>query len=198
MNTSWRIAALLAVLLSPGAARADMGFPGLKDIGLLIVLDNLDDYPDYRFYFVPAHALDPKLKRWEYFYPGPRELRVRWSMPTAYVLVAVPRQQVGADGRMSSDAMVEGTPGVLHSNRVEKVARTDASPPIIWPFDYEKRRYRVDLTDGRLSLTLVSVGQGSDSILSWIPAILTALAITGIGVWVVRRRRRRRTTVPSP
>ena len=55
MKASWLVAALLALLLSPGAARADMGMTGFKRLEARLVIDNFDDYPEHHFFWI-----DPK------------------------------------------------------------------------------------------------------------------------------------------
>ena len=62
---------------------------------------------------------------------------------------------------------------------------------VLWPADYEVRHFRVDLADGQLKFTPGAVEQGSNGFASWLPGLIAAAAITGLGIWLVRRLRRR-------
>jgi hypothetical protein len=177
--------ALLVALQCPNAARADMGTPGFKQLELRVVIDNLDDYAEYQFFMVgpswqpstkdgPAPSL-VTAEGWRLYVAGPSAV---WK------LIAVPRQRAEP---VDWEALA---PKVLSSNTVECPRRD--SVPGVWPFDYEVRHYRIGLVDGQLSLALVSVEQRSHGFSSWLPAIFTTVAITGVGLWIVRRRRRAR------
>ncbi len=176
-----RWATLLVALLSPSAARADMGMPGFKYLELRIVIDNLDDYPDYQFFMGGPPTKDDPARA-----PITAEgchLTVgrQWVI---WKLVAVPRQHPEPAVPVDWEALA---PRVLSSNAVQCPSR--GSVPGLWPYDYEARHYRISISEGQLTLSLVSVEQRSDGFSSWLPAIFTTVAITGVGLWIVRRRR---------
>jgi hypothetical protein len=200
MKAPWRVAALLAVFLTPDAVRADMGMPGFKSRELRVVIDDLADHPEYLFFRVhpdwPTRTQQPTD-----FHPAPVsefELRLKSGKYASIIkLLAVPRRLIGPRGEVDWEAVAKNAPGVLYSDPVQIRGLGDVA--ILWPVDYEVHHYRVDLADGKLFLTLASVEHGSDGFSSWIPGILTALAVTGIGVWIARRRiRSRRAGLPSP
>lgn len=197
MKGYWWIAGLV-VLMAPGAVMADVGVPGFKSRELRVVIDNLDDYPNHVFYLVAAGWVVPGEKEMG---PGkpekpsrvvPGELHrpgysARWAHN--WMLVAVPRDRAAS---VDWNALAQGTPGVLHSNRVQ--LSQPGSVIFLSPEDYETRHFRVTLADGQLTLTPGAVEEGSDGFASWFPAIALATAFLGFGllmVWVARRVRRK-------
>ncbi len=196
MKTLCWTMALLALLLSPGAARADMGFPGEKRRELRLVIDNFDDYPGYYFFWVSLSDLQtrPPYKA----HCTPREHRFVGSgeYTLELVLVAVPRELVGPDGQVEWEALAKVASGVLHSDLVRVIK--PSSVFVLWPYDYETRHYTVAVIDKRLTLKSGPVEQGTNGPNSWVPGIIAALAVFGLGVWGVWRvRRRRRSPVVS-
>jgi hypothetical protein len=169
-----------------------MSFPGEKRIELRIVFDNLDDYAEYQFVLLRPGWQD-QVGGQEKF-PGLRSKEIRFVGGGGYrmelLLFAVPRRLVAADGLVSRETLLSGTSDVLCSNPVQ-VTKTD-SVLILWPFDYRECRIRTVLADGRLTLTPGPVEHFSNGFTSWVPALLTALVVTGLGVWLVRRLRRGR------
>jgi|GEM_PF-3534560 len=207
MKASW-IAAFGGLALCPGVVRADVSTPGFKLPALLVAIDNLGDYPDYHFYLVPSEWLEPTHQQTgpgrgdrphghvmpgEFYGPGyPARFLHQWT------LVAVPRQRAEVSGEASWELLMASERGVFHSNPVDLFE--PRSVLLFNPKDYEVHHFRVEISDGRLSLTPGQVEQGSNGFSSWLPAILGVLvvaAIVGLGLWGVRRWRARN-RIPAP
>src|SRR5262249_10263750 len=189
---------ILGLLTVVGPVRADMLFPGFKSVELRVSLDNLNDYPDYVFFFVvpgwvtgektngPPQATTPRhVLPGDYHSPG---YPARWNRE--WMLIAVPRQAVQqAADKFEWKLLDASNPGVLHSNRI---TLSHPEPVIlVRPKDYELHRYRVTLAGDTLELTPGPVVGGSNSWHSWIPGAALAGVVAGLGLWFVRRRRRR-------
>ena len=186
---------LLGVLLCSAPARADVVAPGFKFRELRVVIDNLNDYPDYSFYLVAAPWVVPGEKEYG---PGKPDKPSRVTLGQVHrpgysarwqhdwMLVAVPRERADS---VDWKALAAGTPGVLHSNRVRLAQPSPAL--VIWPRDYELRHFRVSLADGQLALTPGAVEEGANGSASWLPGLIAAAALTGMGLWIAHRIRRR-------
>jgi hypothetical protein len=175
------VAVLLFAVLGPGGVRADMRTPGFKSLGLQVVFDNLDDFPEYRFYRA--------LRGWQPqdSDPEPESLtsagfRINDGKGNAFTLTAVPRRW--------ADPAKRATSVILYSDMV--VCPQRAEFPGIWPVDYEERHFRIELAPDRVILTPGQVEMRSDGFRSWVPGLLTTGVLITLGMWLVRRVRRPR------
>lgn len=201
MKAMWWAVACFGTILCPGAARADMGFPGFKFRELRVVIDNLDDYPDHDFYLVAAEWLNPaEGESGPERHLNPERERMTPGRPHLpgyparfmhnWMLVAVGRLRTKQADRLGWKMLAADAPGVSRSNRVSL-----SQPPSVLVFnpnDYEVHHFHVTLADGQLTLTPGPVESGSDGFRSWLPGLLAATAVTGLGFLVVRRLRRPR------
>jgi hypothetical protein len=192
---------VLAILLLGGSfVRADVAVPGRKTVPHELTFENLDAYPNYRFYLVSEQRLQPLTQSCLEVTPG-RKLRPegytfrRWAV----YLFAVPLEVVQKEGDSPKKEWFAGaTSGVYKSDEAVAVS---AGVPDSSPVAAVQTRYRIDLQDGVLHLTTTE-DQPVDAAgrpvqpsapagtLNWIiPGIAVAAAVLAAVLALLSRRR---------
>jgi hypothetical protein len=189
---------LLVVVICPASARADMGLPWDKRRPLSVVIDNLGDYPEYRFYLVPQSWLERVDSMPQY---GECRLvsehgvvfnsRAYMGKTIALVLMAVPRAWEDSKEHQWGVSIPPRPTGVLHSSTVH-LFRVPDEGTVLCPIDYEVRHLRVEMEGGQLTVTPAGVEHRSEGITSWLPGVLFSAAVVSLGLWLARRWRRSR------
>ena len=147
MKRVWWVTLLGLLLESRCGAGRHGPAPGFKFREMRIVIDNLDEYPDYAFYLVAARWVGAEK---EDFGPGQPDQAVADRCRVSALRPAtrpggrtngcwspLPRERVEHGGPVDWQVLVAGAPGVLHSN---VVPLAQPSPVLVlWPADYEVR-----------------------------------------------------------
>lgn len=191
-------AALAALLvLCTCGTRADMPLAGAREITPRLRFDNLDDYPDYRFYLQyrrgDGNPYAAPLRVVEVVSRQPVAVEGPGRRVADLALLAGPRDlpppALAADLRGPAPEF----PGFLRATNLE--------PPVTTTFrpnrgDDYVMPYRVAITDGRLELTPLPTegdypgGLTDNAVLQYWPALLAVAvaACAGAGIWFARRR----------
>jgi hypothetical protein len=189
-------AALLFLL--PSAARADMPLSGaVRQVTPQLRFDNLDDYPDYRFYLQyrrgDGNPFAAPLQIVEVFSGKPAPVAGEGRRVADLALLAAPRDQALPDFRRDTRGPAPEFPGFLRATNLEEPATTVS---VLDATSYYLTPYRVAVRDGKLEVTALREeavypgGRAGRALLPYWPAAaaLAATVLAGAGVWFVRRR----------
>ncbi len=198
-------AAVLLFLVTP-PTQADVPIPGARQVTPYLRFDNLDDYPDYRFYLQYRRGDGNP-------YAAPLQLvEVKSGQPVPVAgggrriadlaLLAAPRDQALPDFRRDTRGPAPEFPGFLRATNLEHPVTMTA---VVDAASHYVSAYRVAIKDGKLEVTALPVegvypgGRAGRAVLPYWPAVLAAAvaaAFAGAGVWFVRRRARSRAAIP--
>lgn len=195
--------AVLLFLVTPGT-RADISAPGTHEVTPQLRCDNLDDYPDYRFYLQYRRGNGNP-------YVAPLQIvEVTAGQPVAVAgegrrvadlaLLAAPRDQALPAFPRDTVGPAPEFPGFLRANLECPAATTSVTDAA----SYYLSTYRVAIQDGKLEVTRLSTegvypgGAAGRAVLPYWPAVLAAVAFAGAGVWLVRRRAARARSATPP
>jgi hypothetical protein len=187
--------AVLALLLLGGSftwANMPLPRPGYKIVLHELTFDNLDEYPNHRFYLVCEQRLKPfaqgciKVEPGQKVRPGHEDyVFMHWSVH----LFAVPQEVAQKEGDTPKKEWFDGaTSGVSKSE--EEVVVT-ASVPASSPVAAIHTRYRIDLKDGVLRLvTTEEQPVNATSVTNWIiPGIALVAAVLAAVLALLSRRK---------
>jgi hypothetical protein len=196
-------AAVLLVLFPPGT-RADILSPGTRQLTPQLRFDNLDDYPDYRFYLQYRRGEGNP-------YAAPLQVvAVVAGQPVALTgggrnvadlaLLAAPRDQPPPALPHDTRGPAPDFPGFLCATNLEPPVTTTS---VAHAASHYVMPYWVAITDGQLELTALPVegdysggGAGGAALPYWPVVLAAAVAavFAGAGIWLVRRRAARART----
>jgi hypothetical protein len=189
-------AAVLLFLVTPGTW-ADMPTPGFRQVTPYLRFDNLDDYPDYRFYLQyrrgNGNPFAAPLQIVEVTSGQPVPLAGEGRRVADLALLAAPRDQALPAFPRDSWGPAPELPGFLRENLEHPVTTTSIADAA----SHYVSAYRVAIKDGKLEVTALPVegvypgGRAGRAVLPYWPAVLAAVvaaAFAGAGVWFVRRR----------
>jgi hypothetical protein len=159
--------------------------------------DNLNDYPDYRFYLQyrrgDGNPFAAPLQIVEVFSGHPVAVEGRGRHVADMALLAGPRDQALPDFQRDARGPAPEFPGFLRATNLEHPVTTTSVPRLDRQYVMP---YRVAITDGKLELTALPVegdfptDPAERATLPYWPAAaaLAAAVLAGAGVWFVRRR----------
>jgi hypothetical protein len=182
---------MLALLLLPQLARADMGpFPGFSRVPRHLDIEIGSEYPGYQFWLVSGRGVEPlELVPGKPYRIDGRDRtgshRVAWVVAASTDMA----EQLQATGQWQKAAIGE-LPGALSSERIDFLASV--------PF-YDSRRevvdtYRLELVPGeRVSLVWVGQNAGARRVkVSWaLAGAFAALGLMWVGYRLLRLMRHR-------
>jgi hypothetical protein len=199
---------VLVLLLIAEHVRANATPPGYSRVMYEVCFDNLGDYPAYAFFLTPVQILEvEEAKLWtplrDTEFPvrinagEPFRLGNAGRIPFRWVVIAIPRPQIESAGdRFDWTRARTNNPDVLFSNEFRF---TDYEYVLVVdPKESNRHHFRVDITDGKLTVTQTSVETVRNPVvvLFWL-GVSVVLAWVGIR-WMRRRRARRAAAIASP
>jgi hypothetical protein len=202
MSRGVAVASIFSVLVGACELHADMGVPAFKRVEQRMRFENVADFPEFDFFLGIHYELDPRNNSGHHL-PCPIALKggsavshqAFFSRPDRglYVVIAVPRSKSSQVAWSATwDTLAYGRPDILHS---EPIHLRLEEAIFFSPHEYDLHRYRVNISDGRLTLEFLGVEDnclviGGVKLPTWSAGVALSALFVGVVLWCIRRQRR--------